>query len=259
MPTQSPESLPALAGEGGAQLAGEGGAREGGAQLAGAARGVLLPLPMWVSLRAHNTRRASVHASACAFTQAPEIQATRYTIWAIQIIQRPDQYKALACVCDQSVHSSFVQDSHRARCIFTATSPNVKKPLVQSLTSCANVWTVQVVQLRIDGSSGGGETRCTKPPSVPKETQLLAPLELRSAGWQGTGLDAGVSHLHMTGFRFRWVSVKFTTRRFYSACGPADLNLTLNGPVNPPVFYNFPATTLVFAQSNTPCYFFNAN
>ena len=88
MPTQSPESLPALAGEGGAQLAGEGGAqlageggaREGGAQLAGAARGVLLPLPMWVSLRAHNTRRASVHASACAFTQAPEIQATRYTI-----------------------------------------------------------------------------------------------------------------------------------------------------------------------------------
>ena len=251
MPTQSPESLPALAGEGGA--------RDGGAQLAGAARGVLLPLPMWVSLRAHNTRRASVHASACAFTQAPEIQATQYTIWAIQIIQRPDQYKALACVCDQSVHSSFVQDSHRARCIFTATSPNVKKPLVQSLTSCANVWTVQVVQLRIDGSSGGGETRCTKPPSVPKETQLLAPLELRSAGWQGTGLDAGVSHLHMTGFRFRWVSVKFTTQRFYSACGPADLNLTLNGPVNPPVLYNFSATTLVFAQSNTPCYFFNAN
>ena len=79
MPTQSPESLPALAGEGGA--------RDGGAQLAGAARGVLLPLPMWVSLRAHNTRRASVHASACAFTQAPEIQATRYTIWAIQTIQ----------------------------------------------------------------------------------------------------------------------------------------------------------------------------
>ena len=115
-----------------------------------------------------------------------------------------------------------------------------------------------------------GETRCTKPPSVPKETPD-APLEWRSAGWQGTGLDACVIQSEQSlcfkhrvvwnpAWQLNFVStspvILFIWKQSEKSLGKEICNWM---DANPSILHNFPAATVVIAQSNIPCSFINTN